>query len=43
MANHTSMGLESYLFTKNVDRARRLLGDVEAGMIGMNTGERLLD
>lgn len=42
MANHTSMGLESY-FTKNVDRAWRLLGDFEAGMIGMNTGERLLD
>lgn len=43
MANHTSMGLESYFFTKNVDRTWRLLGDLEAGMIGMNTGERLLD
>ncbi|CAG8958717.1 hypothetical protein HYFRA_00011560 [Hymenoscyphus fraxineus] len=37
-ANNTSMGLASYFFTKNVDRTWRLLEDLEAGMIGMNTG-----
>ncbi|TGO90112.1 hypothetical protein BPOR_0078g00020 [Botrytis porri] len=37
-ANNTSMGLASYFFTKNIDRTWRLLEDLEAGMIGMNTG-----
>jgi succinate-semialdehyde dehydrogenase/glutarate-semialdehyde dehydrogenase len=37
-ANDTSMGLASYLFTKNVDRMWRLFENLEAGMIGMNTG-----
>ncbi|KAJ6018829.1 hypothetical protein N7499_009989 [Penicillium canescens] len=37
-ANNTSMGLSSYFFTKNVDRTWRLLENLEAGMIGMNTG-----
>jgi len=37
-ANDTSMGLASYAFTKNVDRMWRLLENLEAGMIGMNTG-----
>lgn len=37
-ANATSMGLASYFFTKNVDRTWRLLENLEAGMIGMNTG-----
>ncbi|KAL0255013.1 hypothetical protein SLS55_009540 [Diplodia seriata] len=37
-ANDTSMGLASYCFTKNVDRMWRLLENLEAGMIGMNTG-----
>jgi acyl-CoA reductase-like NAD-dependent aldehyde dehydrogenase len=32
------MGLSSYFFTKNVDRTWRLLENLEAGMIGMNTG-----
>jgi succinate-semialdehyde dehydrogenase/glutarate-semialdehyde dehydrogenase len=41
-ANDTSMGLASYFFTKDVDRTWRLLEDLEAGMIGMNTGEFLL-
>ncbi|EHL03226.1 putative succinate-semialdehyde dehydrogenase [Glarea lozoyensis 74030] len=36
-ANDTSMGLASYFFTKNVDRTWRLLENLEAGMIGMNT------
>ncbi|KAF2127301.1 aldehyde dehydrogenase [Dothidotthia symphoricarpi CBS 119687] len=38
MANDTSMGLASYLFTKNVDRLWRLFESLEAGMIGLNTG-----
>lgn len=33
------MGLASYFFTKNVDRTWRLLENLEAGMIGMNTGQ----
>lgn len=37
-ANNTSMGLASYYFTKNIDRTWRLLENLEAGMIGMNTG-----
>lgn len=38
MANATSMGLASYAFTKNIDRMWRLLENLEAGMVGMNTG-----
>jgi succinate-semialdehyde dehydrogenase/glutarate-semialdehyde dehydrogenase len=38
-ANDTSMGLASYFFTKNIDRTWRLLENLEAGMIGMNTGK----
>lgn len=38
MANNTSMGLASYAFTKNIDRMWRMLENLEAGMIGMNTG-----
>ena len=38
LANATSMGLASYAFTKNIDRMWRLLENLEAGMIGMNTG-----
>ncbi|KAI0903646.1 aldehyde dehydrogenase [Ustulina deusta] len=37
-ANNTSMGLASYCFTKNVDRMWRLFENLEAGMIGLNTG-----
>ncbi|KAL9566275.1 hypothetical protein ACKAV7_009634 [Fusarium commune] len=37
-ANDTSMGLASYFFTKDVSRTWRLLESLEAGMIGMNTG-----
>ncbi|KAJ5587129.1 uncharacterized protein N7459_002894, partial [Penicillium hispanicum] len=37
-ANNTSMGLSSYFFTKDIDRTWRLLENLEAGMIGMNTG-----
>jgi succinate-semialdehyde dehydrogenase / glutarate-semialdehyde dehydrogenase len=35
------MGLASYYFTKNIDRTWRLLENLEAGMIGMNTGKYL--
>jgi acyl-CoA reductase-like NAD-dependent aldehyde dehydrogenase len=38
VANDTSMGLASYCFTKNVDRMWRLFENLEAGMIGLNTG-----
>ncbi|KIW83760.1 hypothetical protein Z517_03006 [Fonsecaea pedrosoi CBS 271.37] len=37
-ANETSMGLASYAFTKNVDRIWRLYENLEAGIIGLNTG-----
>ncbi|KFG85628.1 succinate-semialdehyde dehydrogenase [Metarhizium anisopliae] len=37
-ANNTSMGLASYVFTKNVDRLWRMFETLEAGMIGLNTG-----
>ncbi|KAK6958322.1 hypothetical protein Daesc_001120 [Daldinia eschscholtzii] len=37
-ANDTSMGLASYCFTKNVDRIWRLFENLEAGMIGLNSG-----
>lgn len=39
-ANDTSMGLASYAFTKNVDRVWRMLENLEAGMIGLNTGNQ---
>jgi succinate-semialdehyde dehydrogenase len=38
LANDTSMGLASYVFTKNLDRSWRMLEKLEAGMIGLNTG-----
>ncbi|CAH0044886.1 unnamed protein product [Clonostachys solani] len=38
MANDTPMGLASYAFTKNVDRLWRLYENLEAGMIGLNSG-----
>lgn len=40
-ANDTSMGLASYAFTKNVDRMWRMLENLEAGMIGLNSGKSL--
>ncbi|BCS18379.1 NAD-dependent succinate-semialdehyde dehydrogenase [Aspergillus puulaauensis] len=39
-ANETSMGLASYFFTRNVSRTWRLVESLEAGMIGMNTGNQ---
>jgi succinate-semialdehyde dehydrogenase len=41
-ANDTSMGLASYCFTKNVDRFWRLFENLEAGMIGLNTGTQTI-
>ncbi|KAH6983980.1 Aldehyde/histidinol dehydrogenase [Ilyonectria destructans] len=38
LANDTPMGLTSYFFTTDVGRTWRLLEALEAGMIGMNTG-----
>ncbi|OTA99680.1 hypothetical protein M426DRAFT_324928 [Hypoxylon sp. CI-4A] len=37
-ANNTSMGLASYCFTKNIDRMWRMFENLEAGMIGLNSG-----
>lgn len=37
-ANDTDMGLASYCFTKNIDRTWRMTENLEAGMIGLNTG-----
>jgi acyl-CoA reductase-like NAD-dependent aldehyde dehydrogenase len=36
------MGLASYVFTKDLDRAWRLLDEIEAGMIGLNTSMKIL-
>ncbi|KAI1826433.1 aldehyde dehydrogenase [Xylaria intraflava] len=36
-ANDTSMGLSSYCFTKDINRMWRLLENLEAGMIAMNS------
>ncbi|KAK1148910.1 hypothetical protein N8T08_007582 [Aspergillus melleus] len=38
LANETSMGLAAYFFTKDTSRTWRLLESLEAGMVGMNTG-----
>lgn len=40
-ANETSMGLASYVFTQDVDRLWRMFENLEAGMIGLNTGKPL--
>ncbi|KAF4958978.1 hypothetical protein FSARC_10881 [Fusarium sarcochroum] len=37
-ANDTPLGLASYVFTKNVDRLWRMFENLEAGMIGLNSG-----
>ena len=38
MANASSFGLASYLFTRDLDRAMRIGRRIEAGMCGINTG-----
>ncbi|KAI9693569.1 MAG: Succinate-semialdehyde dehydrogenase, mitochondrial [Bogoriella megaspora] len=40
LANDTSMGLASYVFTQDVDRLWRMFENLEAGMIGLNTGNQ---
>ncbi|KAI9688662.1 MAG: Succinate-semialdehyde dehydrogenase, mitochondrial [Bathelium mastoideum] len=40
LANATSMGLASYVFTQDVDRLWRMFENLEAGMIGLNTGNQ---
>lgn len=41
-ANDTSMGLASYVFTKNVDRLWRIFENLECGMVGLNCGKSFL-
>uniref|UniRef100_A0A8H7NQG2 Aldehyde dehydrogenase domain-containing protein n=1 Tax=Bionectria ochroleuca TaxID=29856 RepID=A0A8H7NQG2_BIOOC len=38
LANDTSMGLATYVFSRDSDRLWRLFEQMEAGMIGLNTG-----
>ena len=38
MANSTEMGLGSYLYTQDVRRGLRVAEQLEAGMVGLNTG-----
>lgn len=38
MANSTEFGLSSYLYTENLEKALRLSEQIEAGMVGLNTG-----
>ena len=35
-ANSSEFGLASYVFTKDINRALRLMEEIEAGMIGIN-------
>lgn len=38
LANASELGLASYVFTKNLSRALRIMDSIEAGMLGVNTG-----
>jgi len=38
LANATTYGLAAYVFTRDLDRAFRLMESLEAGMIGLNDG-----
>lgn len=38
LANDTEYGLVSYAYTRNLDRAMRLVDSLETGMTGINTG-----
>jgi succinate-semialdehyde dehydrogenase/glutarate-semialdehyde dehydrogenase len=38
LANDTEWGLVGYIFTQDIDRAFRLAGGLEVGMVGLNTG-----
>jgi len=38
MANHTEFGLASYFYSTNINRCFRVAEQLEAGMVGVNTG-----
>jgi succinate-semialdehyde dehydrogenase/glutarate-semialdehyde dehydrogenase len=38
MANATDYGLASYFYTENINRAFRVAGRLEAGIVALNTG-----
>lgn len=38
LANDTAWGLAGYVFTRDLDRAFRVGGELEVGMVGFNTG-----
>ncbi|GAB2501725.1 NAD-dependent succinate-semialdehyde dehydrogenase [Promicromonospora xylanilytica] len=38
LANGTPFGLAAYAYTTSLDRARRVMDEIEAGMIGVNRG-----
>jgi succinate-semialdehyde dehydrogenase/glutarate-semialdehyde dehydrogenase len=38
LANDTEYGLIGYVFTKNLDRALRVIEGLEVGMVGLNAG-----
>ena len=38
LANDTSYGLVAYLFTRDLDRALRVVEALETGMVGLNQG-----
>jgi succinate-semialdehyde dehydrogenase/glutarate-semialdehyde dehydrogenase len=38
LANASEYGLAAYLFTQSIDRGLRLAEEIEAGMLGLNTG-----
>ncbi len=37
-ANNTQYGLAAYVFTRDLDRARRVVAELETGMVGVNRG-----
>jgi succinate-semialdehyde dehydrogenase/glutarate-semialdehyde dehydrogenase len=38
LANDTQYGLAAYVFTSDLARSQRMVEDIEAGMVGINTG-----
>ncbi len=38
LANNTEYGLAAYIFTKDLDRSRRISSKLQYGMVGINTG-----
>jgi succinate-semialdehyde dehydrogenase / glutarate-semialdehyde dehydrogenase len=37
-ANATEYGLAAYVFTRDIERAMRVCGSLDAGMVGLNLG-----